>query len=150
MHVAAVAPSSEHATDASFWLVQENVAFVDVVGEVGVDANAMVGAGAAADAVVGVGAGAWAAGGGAAGAGGTTAQAADALWTPARFHAETTKLWLPTLSPEYVFGLTHGPAVPWSSEHQTLEVPETTQLSVAPVEAVCPEGAPVMTTETPL
>jgi hypothetical protein len=75
VHVAPAAPSSEHATDAAFWLVQENVALVDVVGDVGVDANAMVGAGAA----VVVGGGAGAGGGDVADGDATTAQEADAL-----------------------------------------------------------------------
>jgi hypothetical protein len=76
VHVAAVAPSSEHATDAAFWVVQENVALVDVVGDVGVDANAIVGAGGGADEVVGAGAGAG--GGDVADVDATTVQEADA------------------------------------------------------------------------
>lgn len=45
VHAAELSPSSEHVTDIAFWVVQVNVAPVEVVGVEGVDTKVIVGVG---------------------------------------------------------------------------------------------------------
>jgi hypothetical protein len=78
------------------------------------------------------------------GVGDVTDQLAVALALPPLFETVTRNVWLPTASPEYVFGDVHPVGVAPSSEHVVLDtVPLVVQVNEALVEVVDEAGPPV-------